>query len=154
MSSTAVLADTRLQGAGSTFVNPMMQRWVSEYQVQHGDTKIDYESTGSGGGVKAFLDKTVDFAASDAPLNKKELVKAGGAEKIIEFPVIAGGVVPAYNLPGVNTEVKFSGPVRRPHPRRHLSRQDRQVERPPDSRVKSWCESSRLNNNSGLAHRW
>ena len=111
MSSTAVLADTRLQGAGSTFVNPMMQRWVSEYQVQHGDTKIDYESTGSGGGVKAFLDKTGDFAASDAPLNKKELVKAGGAEKIIEFPVIAGGVVPAYNLPGVNTEVKFSGPV-------------------------------------------
>ena len=111
VSSSTAMADTRLQGAGSTFVNPMMQRWVSEYQTQHGNTKIDYESIGSGGGVKAFLDKTVDFAASDAPLNKKEIAKAGGPDNIIEFPVIAGGVVPAYNLPGVNTEVKFSGPV-------------------------------------------
>ena len=111
MGPGSALADARLQGAGSTFVNPMMQRWVSEYQNKRGEIKIDYQSIGSGGGVKAFLDKTVDFAASDAPLNKKEIATAGGAEKIVEFPIIAGGVVPAYNLPGVTVDIKFSGSV-------------------------------------------
>jgi phosphate transport system substrate-binding protein len=104
-------ADVRLQGAGSTFVNPMMQRWVSEYQKEHPAVKIDYQSIGSGGGIKGFIDKTVDFGASDAQLSRTELAQAGGAENVIEFPVIAGGDVPVYNLPGVSADLKFSGPV-------------------------------------------
>lgn len=110
LGSSVALAETRLQGAGSTFVNPMMQRWVGEYQKSHPDVQIDYQSIGSGGGIKGFLDKTVDFGASDAQLTKKEIEQAGGEENIVEFPIIAGGVVPAYNLPGV-AQLKFSGPV-------------------------------------------
>ena len=63
----AASAETRLQGAGSTFVNPIMQRWVAEYQKLQPNVKIDYQSIGSGGGVKGFLDSTLDFACSDAP---------------------------------------------------------------------------------------
>ena len=107
----AASAETRLQGAGSTFVNPIMQRWVAEYQKLQPNVKIDYQSIGSGGGVKGFLDSTLDFACSDAPLNKKELATAGGAEGVVEFPIVSGGVVPAYNLPGVSKELRFSGPV-------------------------------------------
>jgi phosphate transport system substrate-binding protein len=104
-------AEIRLQGAGSTFINPIMQRWVSEYQKLHPQILIDYQSIGSGGGVKGFIDQTVDFAASDAQLTKKDIEKAGGPQDIIEFPIISGGVVPAYNLPGINTKLKFSGQV-------------------------------------------
>ena len=109
-SSVAVAsADVRLQGAGSTFVNPIMQRWVAEYQKDHPDVKIDYQSIGSGGGIKSLTDKTIDFAGSDAPMSKKELQAAGGADNIIEIPDCAGGVVPAYNVPGVSAELKFTG---------------------------------------------
>jgi phosphate transport system substrate-binding protein len=102
--------DVRLQGAGATFPNPLYQRWVSEYQKSHADVKIDYQSIGSGGGIKGITEKTVDFAGSDAPLSAAELNTAGGAANIIEVPSCAGSVVPAYNLPGVS-DVKFSGEV-------------------------------------------
>jgi phosphate transport system substrate-binding protein len=107
--SGMAMGQTRLQGAGSTFINPMMQRWVSEYQKLHPDIQIDYQSIGSGGGVKGFTDKTIDFAASDAPLSKKDIQNAGGSEDIVEFPIISGGVVPAYNVPGLTAKIKFSG---------------------------------------------
>ena len=103
-------ADVRIQGAGATFPNPLYQRWVSEYQKAHPDVKIDYQSIGSGGGIKAITEKTVDFAGSDAPMNKKELEAAGGEAGIVEVPSCAGAVVPAYNLPG-NPELKFTGAV-------------------------------------------
>jgi phosphate transport system substrate-binding protein len=109
--AASATAETRLQGAGSTFVNPMMQRWTTEYQKTHPEVKIDYQSIGSGGGIKGFTDKTIDFGASDAQLTKKDIAAAGGNENIVEFPIIAGGVVPAYNLPGVTEVVKFTGPV-------------------------------------------
>jgi phosphate transport system substrate-binding protein len=89
----------------------MMQRWTTEYQKIQSGTAIDYQSIGSGGGVKGFVDKTVDFAASDAPLGKKDIAAAGGPEDIIEFPAVSGGVVPAYHLSAVKAELKFSGPV-------------------------------------------
>src|SRR5436190_7134906 len=103
-------ADIRLQGAGATFPNPLYQRWVSEYQKSHPTVKIDYQSIGSGGGIKAITEKTVHFAGSDAPMSKKELEAAGGAEGIVEVPSVAGAVVPAFNLPGVK-ELNFSGEV-------------------------------------------
>src|SRR5438045_6891239 len=77
-------AQVRLQGAGSTFVAPMLQRWVSEYQKTHPDVQIDYQSIGSGGGVKAFLEHTVAFGASDAQLTKKEFATAGGEDRVVQ----------------------------------------------------------------------
>ncbi len=102
-------AAVRLQGAGATFPNPIYQRWVSEYQKQHPDVQIDYQSIGSGGGIKGITQKTVDFAGSDAPMSKKELAVAGGA--LVHIPTVAGSVVPAYNLPGFSGELKLSGDV-------------------------------------------
>src|ERR1700704_1361024 len=93
-------AQVRLQGAGSTFVAPMLQRWVTDYQKTHPDVQIDYQSIGSGGGVKAFTKKTVSFGAADAPLNKKELAAAGGPDHVVQVPIVAGAIVLGYNLPG------------------------------------------------------
>jgi len=101
-------ADIKLQGAGATFPNPLYQRFVAEYQKLHPDVKIDYQSIGSGGGIKGITDSTVDFAGSDAPMGKKDL-EACGAENIVQIPSCAGAVVPAYNLPGVSAELKFTG---------------------------------------------
>ncbi len=109
-SAAATAGDTRLQGAGATFPNPLYQRWVAEFQKSHPDVKIDYQSIGSGGGIKAITEKTVDFAGSDAPMSKKEFEAAGGEAGIVEVPSCAGAVVPAFNLAGV-TDVKFTGEV-------------------------------------------
>src|SRR5690242_18831151 len=109
--STAV-AETRIQGAGATFPNPLYQRWIAQYQQVHPDVKIDYQSIGSGGGIKAITDKTVQFAGSDAPMSKKELdAVQGKADNVVEIPSCAGGVVAAYNVPGVTQDIKFTGEV-------------------------------------------
>ena len=110
-SGVALAQDVRLQGAGATFPNPLYQRWVSEFQKTHPTVKIDYQSIGSGGGIKAITEKTVHFAGSDAPLSKKEIEALGGNEKVVQVPSCAGAVVPAYNLPGVTGDVKFTGEV-------------------------------------------
>lgn len=109
----ALGAETRLTGAGATFPAPLYKKWVVDFETAPGgkDVKIDYNSIGSGGGIKAITDKTVAFGATDAPLNKKEIEAMGGADKIVEIPTCAGAVVPAYNVPGVDAELKFSGDV-------------------------------------------
>lgn len=107
----ALKDDVRLQGAGATFPNPLYQRWVSEFQKSNPTIKIDYQSVGSGGGIKAITEKTVHFAGSDAPLSKKEIEALGGAANIVQVPSTAGAVVPAYNLPEVKETLKFSGEV-------------------------------------------
>lgn len=105
------LADTRVTGAGATFPEPLYKRWVVEFGNSPAgkSTTIDYNGIGSGGGIKAITDKTVAFAGSDAPLSKKELAALGGPDKIVQFPSCAGGVVPAYNLPGLKQDLNFSG---------------------------------------------
>jgi phosphate transport system substrate-binding protein len=105
----AASAATKLQGAGATFPNPVYQRWVNDYQRSHSGVAIDYQSIGSGGGIKQIIARTVDFAGSDAPMSKKEMQSAGG--EIVHIPTAAGSVVPAYNLPGFNGELKLSGEV-------------------------------------------
>jgi phosphate transport system substrate-binding protein len=100
---------TRLQGAGASFPAPFYKRLVVEYQGIHPDVLIDYQSKGSGGGIQAITDKTVDFCGTDAPMNKTELEGVGGAESIVEFPSCAGGVVPTYNVPAVTGTLKFTG---------------------------------------------
>jgi len=106
--AVAYAGDVKMQGAGATFPAPFYARLVEEYQKLHPDVKIDYQAIGSGGGVKAITDCTVDFAGSDAPLNSKEL-EACGKDNIVQVPSCAGGVVPAYNIPGVTTDLNFSG---------------------------------------------
>lgn len=103
--------DAKLAGAGSTFMAPMNERWTVEYQKLHPGVKIDYQGIGSGGGIKAITDKTVAFAGSDAPLNKKEIEAMGGPDAVLEFPVLAGAIVPAYSVPGLKAPLNFSGPL-------------------------------------------
>jgi phosphate transport system substrate-binding protein len=109
LGSSVALAETRLQGAGATFPNPIYQRWTTEYQKANPDVKIDYQSIGSGGGIKGITEKTVDFAGSDAPMSKKEMAAAGGG--IVHIPTVAGAVVLAYNAPGFQGDLKLSGDV-------------------------------------------
>jgi phosphate transport system substrate-binding protein len=109
LTSSVALAETRLQGAGATFPNPIYQRWVTEYQKANPDVKIDYQSIGSGGGIKGLTEKTIDFAGSDAPMSKKELDAAGSP--VVHIPTVAGAVVPAYNLPGFSGDLKLSGGI-------------------------------------------
>lgn len=104
-------AETRIQGAGATFPAPLYERWVAEYQKVAPDVKIDYQAIGSGGGIKGITDKTIDFAGSDAPMSKKEFAAAGGAENFVEVPSCAGGIVPAYNVPGVDKDLNFTGEI-------------------------------------------
>src|SRR3982751_6834397 len=95
-----------LQGAGATFPNPLYQKWLSEYGRLHSNVKIDYQSIGSGGGIKQLKEQTVDFGASDAPMKDDEL-KAAPAE-LVHIPTVLGAVVLTYNLEGITQPLHFS----------------------------------------------
>jgi phosphate transport system permease protein/phosphate transport system substrate-binding protein len=98
-----------INGAGSTFVFPLIDNWRVAYQKVNPNVQINYQSIGSGGGVKQFTSKTIDFGASDAPLSEQELQAAKGA---VHIPVTIGSVVAAYNLPSVpNKGLKLIPPV-------------------------------------------
>ncbi|MBL0926880.1 MAG: phosphate ABC transporter substrate-binding protein PstS [Phycisphaerales bacterium] len=104
-------AGVRLTGAGATFPQPLYEAWVAEFNRTHPDVAIDYQPIGSGGGIKSITDKTVHFAGSDAPMTRKEQDGAGGAANLVQIPSVAGAVVPAYNLPGVEKPLNFTGPI-------------------------------------------
>ena len=97
-----------LTGAGSTFINPIMSRWIAAYKAATG-SEINYQPIGSGGGISALISKTVDFAGSDVPMAPSEKSQAGGA--VVTIPDIIGSVVVAYNVPGISNGIAFSGPV-------------------------------------------
>jgi len=103
------LGQTTLNGAGATFPNPMYSKWFSEYSKQHSDVQINYQPIGSGGGIRQVTAGTVDFGASDMPMTDKQLQDSKG--KILNIPTVLGAVVPAYNIPGVTGEVKFTPEV-------------------------------------------
>jgi len=97
--SSAAFADKLLiNGAGATFPFPIYSKWFSEYNKLHPDIQINYQSIGSGGGIKQITEKTVDFGASDAPMSVAELSKATG---LLHIPTVMGAVVVVYNLPSV-----------------------------------------------------
>jgi phosphate transport system substrate-binding protein len=100
------LGQTTLNGAGATFPNPMYQKWFSEYHKAHPDIQFNYQSIGSGGGIRQVLAQTVDFGASDGPMTDEQLAQA--KTKILHIPTVMGAVVPAYNVPGVSSELKFT----------------------------------------------
>ena len=99
-------AQTTLNGAGATFPYPMYSKWFSEYHKLHPDIQINYQSIGSGGGIRQVLAGTVDFGASDGPMTNEQLAET--KTKILHVPTVLGAVVPAYNVPGVTTEIKFT----------------------------------------------
>ena len=104
--SLPVMAQTTLNGAGATFPYPIYSKWFSEYHKLHPDIQINYQSIGSGGGIRQLIAGTVDFGASDGPMTDDQLKEAKA--KILHFPTVLGAVVPAYNIPGVTGEVKFT----------------------------------------------
>jgi phosphate transport system substrate-binding protein len=99
----------QIQGAGATFPNPIYQKWISEYNKLHPNVEINYQSLGSGAGIRQLTNQTVFFGASDGPMTNEQLQAAPG--KILHLPTVLGADVPVYNLPGLNAELKFTGPV-------------------------------------------
>jgi phosphate transport system substrate-binding protein len=95
-----------LNSAGATFPYPIYSKWFSDYHQEHPDIQINYQSIGSGGGIRQLQSGTVDFGASDMPLNDQLLGQFKG--KILQFPTVLGAVVPTYNIPGVSTVLKFT----------------------------------------------
>lgn len=102
----AGIAQAQISGAGATFPELLYNNWAKEYKAS-GGSAVNYQGIGSGGGIKAITAKTVDFGASDGPMTPAELQ---GAPGILHLPMCIGGVVPAFNIPGV-TELKLTGPV-------------------------------------------
>src|SRR5215470_268157 len=100
----AAADDLLINGAGATFPFPLYSKWFSDYNKLHPDVQINYQSIGSGGGIKQITEKTVDFGASDAPLTDEEMAKGQGVQHI---PTVLGAVVVVCNLPGV-TSLKFT----------------------------------------------
>jgi phosphate transport system substrate-binding protein len=96
----------RLNGMGATFPKPIYDKWVSEYGKLHSDIRIDYQSQGSGAGIKGIQAQTVDFGASDAPMSDNDLKAAPG--EILHIPTVLGAVVITYNLTGVSQPLQFS----------------------------------------------
>src|SRR2546425_1736268 len=98
-----------LQGAGATFPNPLYQKWLSEYGKVNPNIRIDYQSIGSGGGIKQTQAQTVEFGASDAPMTDAEMKGAPG--ELVHIPTVLGAVVITYNLQGISKPLRFSPDV-------------------------------------------
>ena len=107
---TAVVAqNAQINGAGATFPNPIYSKWFDEYNKLHPNVRINYQSVGSGAGIRQVSNQTVFFGATDGPMTNEQLQAAPG--KILHFPTVLGAVVPVYNVPNVRSELKFTGQV-------------------------------------------
>jgi len=100
------VAQVKLNGAGATFPNIIYQDWMLSYNKTHPAVQLNYQSIGSGGGIRQFSDGTVDFGASDAPMTDSAIAAIKG--NVLHIPTVLGGVVPTYNLPGVSQTLKFT----------------------------------------------
>ncbi len=98
-----------LNAAGATFPYPMYSKWFDVYHQAHPNVQINYQSIGSGGGIRQLIDKTVDFGASDGPMNDDQLKQA--SVPILHFPTVLGADVPSYKVPGVTAELNFTPEV-------------------------------------------
>lgn len=108
-SSSAGTGPIRINGAGATFPYPIYSKWFDEYHAQHPNIQINYQSIGSGGGVRQLQNQTVFFGASDFAMTDEQLASAPGP--ILQVPTVIGAVVPAYNLPEVTEPLNFTGPI-------------------------------------------
>ena len=107
--ATGAGSGVALTGAGATFPYPIYGKWFSDYAAKTG-VKINYQSIGSGGGVRQIIEQTVDFGATDSPMSDEELGRAKGGA-ILHIPTVLGADVITYNLPGISQTLKLSGPV-------------------------------------------
>ena len=98
-----------INGAGSTFINPLMSRWSSEYQKVDANAHVNYQSIGSGGGIRQLVAHTVQFGASDGPMTDVQLKEAGAP--VVHIPIAMGAVVPTYNLPPLTHPLRLSADI-------------------------------------------
>ena len=103
---TAAIAATLINGAGATFPYPLYAKWFSEYRKANPEVEINYQSIGSGGGIRQFIEKTVDFGATDAPMSDEQLARAGAP--VLHIPTVLGAVVLTYNLPNAPKGLKLT----------------------------------------------
>jgi len=96
-----------INAAGATFPAPIYQKWFNDYSKVKPGTQVNYQSIGSGGGIRQLTEGTVDFGASDMPMTDEQLSKV--KVKVLHFPTVLGGLVPVYNVEGVSGDLKFSG---------------------------------------------
>jgi len=110
MGVSASMAAVLINGAGATFPNPMYSKWFFEYNKLHPDVQINYQSLGSGAGIQQVTEGTVDFGATDGPMNDDQLkaFKDKRGVGVLHFPTVLGADVPSYNLPGVTAELNFT----------------------------------------------
>jgi phosphate transport system substrate-binding protein len=109
---TVALPSTHtLNGGGSTFIEPLLEKWGSVYRKEK-SVRVNYVATGSGAGIQQFMSGALDFCCSDAPMTDQQMQQARAAgSDVIHVPLALGGIVPAYNLPGIERPLRFSGPV-------------------------------------------
>ncbi len=107
--SSPLAAQVKLTGAGATFPYIIYSNWITNYNQQFDNVELNYQSIGSGGGIRQFSDRTVDFGASDAPMTDSAIAAIQG--NVLHLPTVLGAVVPTYNLPGVTTALKFTPEV-------------------------------------------
>lgn len=105
----AAQSEVRLTGAGATFPYPIYSKWVLEYTKTRPNVEINYQSIGSGGGIRQFSDRTVDFGATDGPMADSQIAAVRG--NVLHLPTVLGAVVPIYRIPGVTQQLKFTGEV-------------------------------------------
>ena len=118
-------AQMLMNGAGATFPYPIYSKWFEEYIKVDPEVRFNYQSIGSGGGIRQITERTVDFGASDGPMTDEQLQKAPGP--LLHIPTVLGAVVATYNLPG-NPQLA----LHRAGPGRRLPGQDHEVERRAD----------------------
>jgi phosphate transport system substrate-binding protein len=107
--ATVQAQNVQINGAGATFPYPIYSKWFAEYNKLHPEVEINYQSIGSGGGIRQLTNQTVFFGATDGPMTSDQQFQAPGP--ILHLPTVLGAVVPIYNIPGVNTQLKFTGKV-------------------------------------------
>jgi phosphate transport system substrate-binding protein len=107
--ATAGAETLTINGAGATFPYPIYSKWFSEYNKVHPEVQINYQSIGSGGGIRQLSNQTVFFGATDGPMTDEQMLAAAG--KVVHLPTVLGAVVPVYNLPEVGGDLRFSGPL-------------------------------------------
>ena len=107
--SVASAQRIQISGAGATFPYPIYSKWFAEYNRMHPNVEINYQSIGSGGGIRQLSAGTVFFGASDGPMTNDQIYAAGFP--VLHLPTVLGGVVTVYNIPGVDAELRFTGPV-------------------------------------------
>ncbi len=109
MVAGAAAQKVQINGAGATFPYPIYSKWFSEYNKVHPNVEINYQSIGSGGGIRQVTNQTVFFGATDGPMTPDQMQAAPG--KLLHFPMVLGAVVPVYNIPNMRADLKFTGAV-------------------------------------------